>query len=672
MCMKAVKTSSGGQNGIRSMRALLGCVVVAALLAVAVSSAVPDRLHAQPAEGKATSRPAPADVRDVKRHPLVKRLGNAMAQALKGGATEGKGPAEKAGAPQPPLFVQEPDQAPEETAPVVTRTDEGLLELHLRDADLSAVLRLLSVEGKRNIIAGAGVTGKVTADLYGVTFQEALEAVLAANLCGYREDGKFVFVHTLEEIQALTQPPTQPEKLVTRVIKLAYLPATEALPLVETLISDTGSVTATAKSEEGVESTSDTLGNALALMDCIVVRDRPEHVAQIEAMLEELDVRPQQVLIEATILRAALSEQNELGIDFNTLAGVDFEALNSTSPGVTDLTTRDLSQGQMNNTSITTRTDFNDNVTSGGFTFGVIKDQIAVFIRALEQVTDTTVLANPKILALNKQAGSVIVGRRDGYMTTTVTETAAIETVEFLETGTQLRFRPFIGRDGWVRVELRPKDSNGGLTADNLPFEETTEVTTNLMVKDGHTIVIGGLFRENSVAGRSQVPLLGDIPGMGLLFRSSNDQTRREEVIVLLTLRILEDSDAENEMMEAVREDIERVRLGARRGLLGIGRERLAQAHYRAAIRHLRAGRDREALFDVDLTLHHNTRHSRALKLRERLLGRRLWGDEGMQMRTFMWELIEAADAEGGEPFGRPDPLRMLPGGEETDEADDR
>src|SRR5690606_15602917 len=137
------------------------------------------------------------------------------------------------------------------------------------------------------------------------------------------------------------------------------------------------------------------------------------------------------------------------------------------SPGVQDITTGLVPVQSLSETTLTARTDLNGAVPGGGFTFGIIKDQISLFIRALESVTDTNVIANPKVLALNKQFGQVIVGRRDGYITTTITETTATQTVEFLETGTILSFRPFIGDDGYVRMEIHPKDSTGGLTAEN-------------------------------------------------------------------------------------------------------------------------------------------------------------------------------------------------------------
>ena len=143
-----------------------------------------------------------------------------------------------------------------------------------------------------------------------------------------------------------------------------------------------------------------------------------------------------------------------------------------------------------------TGTNFTQGV--GGLKVGFVSDNVSVFLSALEQTTDTTIMANPKVLALNRQQGEVFVGNEDGYITTVTTETTTSQSVESLKTGTRLIFRPYIAEDGYVRMEIHPEDSTGGLTSSNLPFKITTEVTSNVMVRDGHTIVIGGLFRESS------------------------------------------------------------------------------------------------------------------------------------------------------------------------------
>lgn len=544
-----------------------------------------------------------------------------------------------------------------EFSPDIHVSPAGRVEMHVNDLALSRVLQMLSIQSRRNIVASRAVTGSVTADLYGVNFEEALTAILDSNGCTWRERGNFIYVHTKDELEQL-EVSSRP--MVERLFRLHYVKASEAKALIEPLLSSEGIVATTPDAESGIASNSDSAGgDTLALGDCIIVVDYPERLDAIERRIEDLDVRPQQVLVEATILRAQLNEDNALGIDFNFLGGVDFEGLNSVSPGVTDLFTGELPRNDMNNTSFTTRTDFNQAVPNGGFTFGIIKNNIALFVRALESVTDTTVLANPKVLTLNKQRGEVIVGRRDGYLTTTVTETAAVQNVEFLETGTQLRFRPFIGHDGYVRMEVHPEDSTGGVNASNLPFEQTTEVTTNILVRDGHTILIGGLFREVDSATRSQVPLIGNLPVAGALFRNTDDSTQREEVIILLTVHIIKDDDVMAEAGKELDEEVERIRVGTRRGMQWFGRERLAQAHYQWALEHIEKGQTDKALWDLDMALNNSPTFTAAMYKKEQLLGTREWEEDSSSIRHFIRRLIMEEKGIVVPPYGRPDMTPM-------------
>ena len=546
------------------------------------------------------------------------------------------------------------DEAESFEPPDIHVSPEGRVEMHVRDLDLAVVLQMLSIQSRRNIVASNAVSGRVTANLYNVTFEEALTAILAANGAGWRERGNFIYVYTTEELK---QIELASRKQISRIFRLHYIKAGDAQPLVQPLLSTEGKISVTAPAQKGVATNANEAGgDDLAGSDALLVVDYPERVDAIAKALAELDVRPRQVLIEATILRAQLNEDNALGIDFNLVGGVDFQNLSSTSEGITDLITGPLPPNRMQHTTFTTRTDFVSAVPTGGFTFGIIKDSVASFVRALEQVTDTTVLANPKILALNKQHGEVIVGRRDGYLTTTVTQTSAIQNVEFLETGTQLRFRPYIGDDGYVRMEVHPEDSTGGLTASNLPFEQTTEVTTNIIVRDGHTILIGGLFREVTSASRSQVPLVGNVPVAGALFRNSRDNTQREEVIILLTVHIVKDDEHTMADSEKLLQDAERFRVGMRQGVQWFGRERLAQAHYQWALEHLNKGRLSSALWDLDLAINNNPKFLAAIRLKEQLLDRRAWDEEGSAVRGFVLRQIMKDRGVVTPFFGRPGP----------------
>lgn len=552
--------------------------------------------------------------------------------------------------PAPAQPAPTPDFEPQTVAyeqEEVSRTETGLLDVHVRQTPIATVLEMLSYEARANIVTSTSVKGDISANLYAVTLEEALDAILTPNNFRFMIVGKTVFVGTAEEIASLRPPP------ITKVFSLQYVRPAEAAAAVKSVLSQDTEVVESGGGEANEE---EQLPSAAS--DYLVITDYPDRIAAAEEVLAQIDQRPRQVLIEATVLRATLNEDNQFGVDFTMLGGVDFQDVGSTSDASTNLTTGQTPANDLQSTTFNINTDFAGNITGGGFTFGLIKDSLAGFVRALEDVTDVVVVANPKIVALNKQEAHVIVGRRDGYITTTVTETAAVQQVEFLETGTQIKFTPLVNNNGSVRLVVHPKDSNGGLTAANLPFEETTEAQADLLVEDGHTVLIGGLFRERTVSSKSQLPVLGDIPGAGLLFGSKSDQTIREEVIILLTVHIIKDTAQEKQAFRELVEDVERMRVGNRRGLLATGRERLAQAHFHEALRMLEQGHRNRAVLNLRLTLHNQPKHIPAIKLLERLLGERQWDEEGTRMHSFIWRLLAASGqdetpADAG-VFGRP------------------
>ena len=552
-------------------------------------------------------------------------------------------------------FQSDPQSGGQSSA--VEYSDRGTLDMHVSDLPLSTFLELLSVQSKRNIIASAGVTGNVTAHLYDVDFEEALAGILASNNAGFIKRGKFIYVHTNEELAELRREPP-----VGRVFRLSYVSAIEAGAIIAPMLSDVGKTALSPAPEDGISSSSGSAGGQnWAGLDYVYVHDTPTVLEKIEATLKQIDIRPRQVLVEATILRANLTEDNALGIDFSLVGGVDLALLGATSNAITDLTLGSLPPERFELFNAHATTDFTGNLPPGGITVGIIKDQVAVFLQALEQITDTSVIANPKILALNKQKAQVIVGRRDGYLTTTFTNAIATQTIEFLETGTQLIFRPFIGDDGYIRVELHPEDSTGGVDSSGLPFEQTTEITTNVIVRDGHTILIGGLFRELTTDTRSQVPFLGDIPVLGTLFQSRQDGTRREEVIILLTIHIIKDDVAYSDASQEVMQDIERMRVGLRAGFMWHGRERLAQRHYRSALEHASDGESEKALWDINMALHNYPRFVPAIDFKESLLSKREWDDDAAAARHFLHRLIATETGASQRRFGRPAPEASVP-----------
>ena len=547
-----------------------------------------------------------------------------------------------------------PGDANADPVPAVRMTDRGTVEIHFSGVDLGEALQLISLQGRLNIVTTPAVTGSVTASIYDSTLEQALRVILTANGAGYRVIDDIIYVYTnaeLAELELAENPP------VSRVYRLSYLAAADARTYVEPMPSEGETVANSPAPMSGLASSADEGGgDAMAFQDFLVVIARPDTHERVESVLKELDIRPKQVLVEATILRAQLDSDNSMGIDFSIVGGVDLELLGATSNGLLDLNLGQLPTDRFERFNAGVSSDFRGSVPTGGLSIGIIKDQVGVFLRALETITDITVLANPKLLALNKQRAQVIVGRRDGYITTTVTQTQAIQSVEFLETGTQLIFRPFIGEDGWIRVELHPEDSVGFVNAQGLPSEQTTEVTTNVLIRDGHTILIGGLFREVSTDARSQIPVLGDLPGVGQLFRSNADSTGREEVIILLTIHIIKDHDSYANASLEQGERIERLRVGLRQGMMWHGRERLAQSHYHKAIEHFAKGRTDDALWHTTMATHNNPRMIAAIELRERITGAREWDEAGSAVQDFVYDLILRERGAIRPRFGRPGP----------------
>ena len=520
----------------------------------------------------------------------------------------------------------------------------GTVEIHVNDANLVEVLRMLSLQSQKNIIASKDVKGTVTANLYSVTVREALDAILAANGYAYEERGNFVYVYTKEELAAQEQANRKRE---TRIFRLYYTPVATAVNMIKPVLSKDGELSFSDPAKSGLESGSaDAGGNSHSTEDVMVVTDFADRLDEVKRVLDEIDKRPQQILIEATILRATLNEDNAMGIDFQVLGGVDFAGFSAAGGTGVNSSVRTLGadSAAVNDGVSGVGTGFTNNVPKGGLSLGLIKNNIAVFLEALETVTDTTVLANPKILALNKQKGEVIVGREDGYITSTTTDTTTVQTVEFLQTGTRLIFRPYIGDDGYIRMEIHPEDSSGGLTGANLPFKVTTEVTSNVLVRDGHTIVIGGLFREDSNSTRGQVPGLGNIPFAGALFRSQRDRTTREEIIILLTPHIIKDDSVYAAASADELRRLDQLRVGVRRGMMGSGRERLAEGFYDGAQAELaKANPDRgKVMWNLNAATNLNPKFLEAIELKQQMTGKDLQAVDNSISRDFVRKLVLA------------------------------
>lgn len=528
-----------------------------------------------------------------------------------------------------------PPTAPEPAGPAsdgsakVNVSEYMTVDLFVQDEDLATVLQMLSVQSQRNIVASRDVVATVSANLYGVTFYEALDAILHVNGYGYIEKGNFIYVYPADVI---AQIEARERRMVSRVIQLNYLNANDAAEFVSPLLSKDGQIKTNGDAGEFDLPVGTPKGNEeFALASTLVLYDFPENVEEIATLLGQLDTRPSQVLVEATILQSTLNEANSFGVNFAIISDVNFtdflgiggplrvaQAL-SGADGDNAFAPADNQGFGLNSNP----TDFSKPAT---LKLGLIQDDFSIFLRALDEVSDTTVVSNPKILTLNRQPARVQVGRRLGYLSTTTTDTSTTQSVEFLDTGTVLNFRPFISNDGMIRMELAPSVSEGFIRDQSdstgaqvtVPDEVTQLITTNVMVPDGATVVLGGLFRESTSLGRSQVPVLGDIPVLGAAFRGHDDKIDRAEIIFMIKPTIMRDSVLAEQGDRAM-QYVGHVRTGTRQGLLPFSRERQTAQLNVEAEQLAAEGKWDEAMWSLRRSLELNPNQPDAIELRERL-----------------------------------------------------
>jgi type IV pilus assembly protein PilQ len=617
----------------------------------------PNQNPTQGGQPQQASQPAsqPASPPSTSLNQLVQNVSNALGGG-QGSAQSQNGADPFSGNPSASFngangSTQVPGDEPRTVKPLranaVKVDDNGVVDLRVNGEEIAAVLEMLSLQSQKNIIPHKNVNGKVFANLYGVTFYEALDALLHANGYGYIERGNFIYVYTLEDLQKLEQAARQ---RIWKVIKLNYISAVDAAAFAQALLS-----------KESVIKTNAKVGNFPGKSDVpiggedysgestIMVWDFPEQVEQIEKLIKEIDTRPAQVLVEATILQAQLNESNAFGVDFALLGNLNFAdfisvggplkavdsfVVNNTSklasPAAGDIPVVGPPGASAADGSRAFGLTSTPGNTGGPATLklGLYNSNVGVFIRMLDEVTDTTILSNPKILALNRQAARVLIGQRVGYLNTTSTNTATTQTVEFLDTGTQLHFRPFVGTDGTIRLELKPSVSsavirdvrNSGGSTVTVPDEITNELTTNVIVRDGQTVVLGGLFRESTQSARKQVPVLGDIPLVGKAFRGQEDEVRRQEIMFLITPSVVSDSFLAESGNKGT-EMLARVRTGAREGLLEFSRERLTSQFVSDARKLAAEGKNEKAMYKLHMALSMNPHQTDAIELKEKLSG---------------------------------------------------
>jgi type II secretory pathway component GspD/PulD (secretin) len=450
-----------------------------------------------------------------------------------------------------------------------------LVSMEFKDADIQNVLRILAKQAGLNMIVGEEIKGKVTVSFVDVTLEEALKQILASQ--GY------VYVKTDNIIRVTVQ-----EKLdmITRTFTLKYANAEEVKVSLGTMLSAKGKVevdkrtntliiTDTIRKVEGLvpiikkldikiskevqleaekvkiptvtrmfvlkyaeaeeikitlEELKSKEGKVIANKEAnaIIVTDTPVNVEKISKYLEELDIEPRQVLIEAKIAEITLDKDTQLGINWQKF---DFLILES-----------EVKPGQAYTGGVTT--DFA--LGNTGLTLNVFEQNTDVVLNALTEMTDVDLLSSPKIVTLDHQEAYINVGEKVPYIVSRVEEGVVTETVDWQEVGIKLTVTPHISPNNTVIMDIHPEVSEvKSETVQGYPRIATREATTQVLIRDGQTIAIGGMIKDKRTKSVYRVPILGSIPILGMPFRKTITVINKIELVILITPRILKKGKVE-------------------------------------------------------------------------------------------------------------------------------
>ncbi|RMF56148.1 MAG: hypothetical protein D6748_14200 [Calditrichaeota bacterium] len=256
----------------------------------------------------------------------------------------------------------------------------------------------------------------------------------------------------------------------------------------------------------------------------LFVRDLPDNLTFISQLVDTLDQKTRQVLIEAKILQITLNDNFKLGVDWNAITnqlsgtveiGSQFRILSETDPG-----------GNIKATGLV----------SGDYTFNAL-------LEALRDIGKTELLSNPRIMCIDGEEAHILVGSTVPYKTVDTRDVQGVfttfEKVVTVEVGVKLNVTPIINEDGFITMKIRPEVSEVTSFIDNIPVVDKSETETTVIVKNGVTIVIGGLIKDQKIVTEKRVPILGSIPILGIPFRSTSKRISKTELVILLRPQII-------------------------------------------------------------------------------------------------------------------------------------
>ncbi|MBI5561501.1 MAG: type IV pilus secretin PilQ [Deltaproteobacteria bacterium] len=400
-------------------------------------------------------------------------------------------------------------------ASIAGAASNGFFTIEVRDAEISDVLRALAQQADMNIIIGEGVSGKVTLSLRDIAFKDALEMVIKANGLMYTIRNNVFWVGRKVDNSG---------EFVIEMVPLNYSDPASAVAYVKGALSEGG----TAMSDPR--------------MNSVIVRDLPANVGAAKALLAAMDAQTPQVVIEARIVEASNSFSRNLGIRW----GGRYASGRDVATGGSDLPASPGGRNFAVNLPA-------DAPSSGlGLILGNVTNKLFLDaeLSAAETRGELRIISRPKIATLNKKPAAIHSGLtfrvkvNQASATATAAATAAGQTttgLEEIKTGIDLTVTPQISNDDYVLLNIatNKSDPDYSHTVDNIPGVSEKSASTVVLVKNGETVVIGGLYKSTTSDQDNAVPFLETIPVLGVLFKGNAKRVENEELLVFITPTIV-------------------------------------------------------------------------------------------------------------------------------------
>ncbi|MBB1378233.1 type IV pilus secretin PilQ [Pseudoalteromonas sp. SR43-2] len=409
------------------------------------------------------------------------------------------------------------------------------MTLNFQDISVRAALQIIAGYNDFNLVTSDSVTGNITLRLDGVPWDQALDVVLRIKGLDKRMDGSILMVAPAEELAAreakdlkAKQQVEDLEPLYSEYIRLNYAKAENFADLLKT---DTNSII-TARGSVSVDQRTNTL----------LVKDTVKSIENIRRMIETLDIPVQQVVIESRMVTVRDNVTEDLGVRWGFSdqgSSVGISGSLEGAEGIYNATSTS------NAPSISDRLNVNLPITNPAASIGLHIAKLAngtlidLELSALEEENKGEIIASPRIIAANQQKARIEQGTEIPY---TESASSGATTISFKKAVLSLEVTPHITPDNKVILDLIITQDTRGDTVQTGTGEavsiDTQEIQTQVLVENGQTVVLGGIFQQQIINTTSKVPILGDIPYVGRLFKTTSEFNEKRELLIFVTPKI--------------------------------------------------------------------------------------------------------------------------------------